>query len=52
MEAQYTLGLPMLLNLGMGVVIGGLMVAFTGGAVATAARALATDTEGMAQTFS
>jgi hypothetical protein len=51
METQYSLGLPMLLTLAVGVVIGGLTIAFTGGALATAARALANDHEGMAQTF-
>jgi hypothetical protein len=51
MEAQYTLGLPMLLTLALGIVIGGLTIAFTGGSLATAARALADDHEGVAQTF-
>jgi hypothetical protein len=52
MDAQYTLGLPMILNLVLGTVIGGLSIAFTGGASATAARALAVDHQGMAETFS
>jgi hypothetical protein len=51
METQYRLGLPMLLALVVGIVLGGLTIAFTGGALATAARALADDHEGVAQTF-
>jgi hypothetical protein len=51
MAAQYSLGLPMLLTLLVGLVIGGLGIAFTGGAVATAARALATDQDGVAEAF-
>jgi hypothetical protein len=51
MEAQYSLGLPMILTLVAGAVIGGLTIAFTGGAVATAARALASDQQEVAETF-
>jgi hypothetical protein len=51
MEAQYSLGLPMILSLAIGTVIGGLTIAFTGGSVAIAARALANDQRGMAETF-
>jgi hypothetical protein len=51
MAAQYALGLPMILTLVFGTVIGGLAIAFTGGSVATAARALASDTQGVAETF-
>jgi hypothetical protein len=51
MAAQYSFGLPMLLTLLLGTVMGGLTIAFTGGAVATAARALAEDQSGVAETF-
>jgi hypothetical protein len=51
MEAQYALGLPMILSLLLGTVMGGLTFAFTGGGTATAARALAVDHEGIAETF-
>lgn len=51
MAAQYQPGLPMLMTLALGVVMGGLMIAFTGGSTATAARALASDHEGVAETF-
>jgi hypothetical protein len=51
MEAQYALGLPMILSLVVGIVIGGLSIAFTGASTAIAARALATDQQGMAETF-
>ena len=51
MAAQYSLGLPMLLALVFGTVMGGLSIAFTGGSVATAARALADDQQEVAETF-
>jgi hypothetical protein len=51
MEAQYSLGLPMILSFAIGTLIGGLTIAFTGGSVAVAARALANDQQGMAETF-
>jgi hypothetical protein len=51
MEAQFSLGLPMILALALGTVIGSLSIAFTGGSVATAARALADDQQGVAETF-
>lgn len=51
MAAQYSLGLPMILTLVIGTVMGGITIAFTGGSVAIAARALASDQGGMAQTF-
>jgi hypothetical protein len=51
MAAQYELGLPMALTLLVGIVMGGLSIAFTGGATATAARALAVDHGGIAETF-
>ena len=51
MEAQYTLGLPMVLNLVVATILGGVTIAFTGGATATAARALANDQREVADTF-
>jgi hypothetical protein len=51
MEAQYSLGWPMLLTLVFGMVVGGLSIALTGGSTATAARALASDHQGVAETF-
>lgn len=52
MEAQYSFGLQMILSLILSAVIGGMMIALTGGAIASAARALDADHEGMARTFS
>lgn len=52
MEAQYSFGPQMVLSLVLGAVIGGLMIALTGGGLASAARALEVDHEGMAKTFS
>jgi hypothetical protein len=51
MQAQYTLGLPMILSLGLGTLMGGLTFAFTGGGTATAARALVDDQQEIADTF-
>lgn len=51
MEAQYSLGLPMIMNLAAGTVIGGLGIAFTAGATASAALDLAVDHQGIAETF-
>ena len=52
MEAQYSPGLPMLLSLLFGVVMGGAMIALTGGALASAARALTGgDHHAIADTF-
>jgi hypothetical protein len=52
MEAQYSPGVPMILNLLFGVVIGGGMIALTGGALASAARALTGgDARTIADTF-
>ena len=51
MESQYALGLPMILNLVVGAILGGVTIAFTGGATATAARALANDQHEVAATF-
>jgi hypothetical protein len=51
MEAQYVLGLPMVLNLVVGAILGGVTIAFTGGSTATAARALANDQQEVAATF-
>jgi hypothetical protein len=51
MAAQYALGVPMLMTLAFGVVMGSLTIAFTGASVAIAARALASDQHGMAETF-
>jgi hypothetical protein len=51
MEGQYALGLPLVLNVVVGTIIGGVSIAFTGGSAAIAARALASDQQGMADTF-
>jgi hypothetical protein len=51
MAAQYTPGLPMIMTLVLGVVLGSLAIAFTGGAIATAARALVSDHQEVAETF-
>ena len=51
MEAQYAFGLPLVLNIVVGTIVGGVTIAFTGGSVATAARALADDQQEVADTF-
>jgi hypothetical protein len=51
MEAQYALGLPLVLNIVVGTILGGVTIAFTGGSVAVAARALANDQQEVAETF-
>jgi hypothetical protein len=51
MAAQYSLGLPMLISVAFGSLVGGLTIAFTGGSIATAARALAGDHREVAETF-
>ncbi|HST36978.1 MAG TPA: hypothetical protein VLK25_10170 [Allosphingosinicella sp.] len=50
-EAQYSLGLHMILSLVLGVVVGGVTIALTGGSLASAARALVGDHEAIADTF-
>ena len=52
MADQYAFGTTTLLSLLFGALYGGAVIALTGGAIASAAKALDADHEGMARTFS